>query len=631
MSVILAMGTLFSFALWAAVHGKQKLEEQLPFAVTAMIVILYLFALLNQLLIGVYALLLLALSLFVAAVFKLLRCRSEKLWHFILTPGTLCFMLVCLWLLFAYRSFSAIVWDDFSHWQLVVKNMMIFDALPSSIAQATVEYRSYPPGTSLFAYFWTRMAGVFNEGDVQRANCMLMMCFLLPLMRNQDWKHWKSALGMFAVLFLLPLAFNDEVYYCAYVDILLGCLMLHALSVWFFCPRGKQAMLSIGAALVMLPLTKDSGFGLALIVLGIIAVDLFFCGGKKKDPSSFLTLAIFAACCVASKLSWSCYLTLQKVQEKWNYDRLTLSQLWNVLMGGGEGYQQEVLYHFIEAFVDPVRLELGYLIHPSLLGMMVGFGVIAQILIAQHQDPKCRKRYYTVAHGLIVGLLIYTFTLLLLYLFTFKDYEARSLVSFERYLSSYLFAIYGFLIALGDHCLTKRWQEKGISVSLAMLLCLFLLVNPAFAIRDTLHAAQRNEKNYQERMQWFVPSNVLERLCAQTDLVYVITNDDSGISFLHTAYDFAPVKTQSYEQGWWVVTELQPDYWQQKYHAKCWTADEWSRVLLEGGYTHVYLDKIQDDFGEMYGKLFAEAGKVEEDRLFKVIQQDSGVKLVAVY
>ena len=45
----------------------------------------------------------------------------------------------------------------------------------------------------------------------------------------------------------------------------------------------------------------------------------------------------------------------------------------------------------------------------------------------------------------------------------------------------------------------------------------------------------------------------------------------------------------------------------------------------------MYLDKIQDDFGEMYGKLFAEAGKVEEDRLFKVIQQDSGVKLVAVY
>jgi len=72
--------------------------------------------------------------------------------------------------------------------------MYIFSALPSGMAEATVTYTDYPPASTLFSWFWTQLSGVFNEGDSQRALNMMMLCFLLPAMKEQEWKHLGKAL-----------------------------------------------------------------------------------------------------------------------------------------------------------------------------------------------------------------------------------------------------------------------------------------------------------------------------------------------------------------------------------------------------------------------------------------------------
>ena len=103
---------------------------------------------------------------------------------------------------------------------------------------------------------------------------IMILAFLLPAMRAQRWKRWGSALCMACALFVLPTLFNSGAYYTIYADVVLGCVFFHALYAWFFTPRDRGGVLLTGGSLFLLPLIKEAGWGLCLIALAIMAVDL---------------------------------------------------------------------------------------------------------------------------------------------------------------------------------------------------------------------------------------------------------------------------------------------------------------------------------------------------------------------
>lgn len=167
-----------------------------------------------------------------------------------------------VWALLSFRAHMLYEPDEFSHWGTVLRNMMHFDAIPAGVKEANITYTDYPPATTLFAYFWTRLSGGFNEGDPQRAMNIMILAFLLPAMRAQRWKRWGSALCMACALFVLPTLFNSGAYYTIYADVVLGCVFFHALYAWFFTPRDRGGVLLTGGSLFLLPLIKEAGWGL---------------------------------------------------------------------------------------------------------------------------------------------------------------------------------------------------------------------------------------------------------------------------------------------------------------------------------------------------------------------------------
>ena len=58
------------------------------------------------------------------------------------------------------------------------------------------------------------------------------------------------------------------------------------------------------------------------------------------------------------------------------------------------------------------------------------------------------------------------------------------------------------------------------------------------------------------------------------------------------------------------------------------TPQEWADELIEGGYTHVYLDRIDPAFAAAYAELFQSPEEIEADTLFEVAVRDGGVTLV---
>lgn len=49
---------------------------------------------------------------------------------------------------------------------------------------------------------------------------------------------------------------------------------------------------------------------------------------------------------------------------------------------------------------------------------------------------------------------------------------------------------------------------------------------------------------------------------------------------------------------------------------------------MEGGYTHVYLDQVDQAFAAAYAGLFQSLEEIAADRLFEVTVKDGGVTLV---
>ncbi|MEA4999994.1 MAG: hypothetical protein VB087_11455 [Candidatus Limiplasma sp.] len=88
-------------------------------------------------------------------------------------------VLYILWFWFTFASlinYRLIHYDNFSHWALVVKQMLLTDAIPDA-ASRLIDFKNYPLGTSSFLYFVCKVVGK-QEGVMLVGQGMLIFaCF----------------------------------------------------------------------------------------------------------------------------------------------------------------------------------------------------------------------------------------------------------------------------------------------------------------------------------------------------------------------------------------------------------------------------------------------------------------------
>ena len=618
---------LFSLAGSTALVFRKRLEEQLPLAVTGIVLVLYLFSLFDLLVVGAYAVLIFAGVSGVLLVYRLFKANRREIGSSLLTPGCAAFFLIALWLWYSYRGYMYIEWDDFSHWGLAVKNMSIFAALPSGIQEATITYTDYPPASTLFSWLWTWLSGGFNEGDTQRALNMMMFCFLLPMMREQEWNKPGRALAMLILLFVLPLAVSPKVYRTLQVDTVLGCITLYAIYSWFFCDRSKAGLLTLSMSLCMLTLIKETGLLLAGMTLLLIIADEW--PKRKAGKQPFLkVLFLLVLPCVAGYVSWKCYIQFHHVQEVWSKGFFSLDEMVDLLLGQGPGYRYQTIIHFLEFLCKAEWWHSGHWVNVS-HAMWIGLMLAAQCWIVDRcpsQQMKLRSRRVFIL--LTSELLLYICLLLSLYLFQFRVDEAENLISMERYLSSYMLPYIGITLL----AIERAWKQNGGSccqnAPVYLLLGLLMVVSPLMIAQNTVLASKQNEVSYQTRMDELLPENVHEQLDSASDRVYIVASKDNGYQYYLGAYQFTPVPVQ---QGMWttwpVATKRQV---RSEISAIEYTPQEWAEVLLQGDFTYVYLDTIDNRFIRDYQLLFESSKKIRSGKLYRIQQIDDTLKLIEV-
>ena len=159
-----------------------------------------------------------------------------------------------------------------------------------------------------------------------------------------------------------------------------------------------------------------------------------------------------------------------------------------------------------------------------------------------------------------------------------------------------------------------------------------LVANPGTLLERAVITREWDEAVYESRMSTAAPPQIAQTLDAQTDRVYLVSQNDEGHRYFLRAFEWVPQRLQARADGWWLMpgeqAVEQTGDWYARTFSTVKTPQEWADELIEGGYTHVYLDRIDPAFAAAYAELFQSPEEIEADTLFEVAVRDGGVTLV---
>lgn len=151
-------------------------------------------------------------------------------------------------------------WDDFSHWALVVKEMLKKNRFPN-FSDPFIQFQSYPLGSSVYIYYFAKMISSIESCQMLAQIYMMLTC-IMPLFyfcqRNRVATFISA--GFLTALFFL---YNTSIT-SLLVDTLLPIISICSLLYFFIYFRkehhnGFQFYIS-GAYLVQIIQIKNSGF-----------------------------------------------------------------------------------------------------------------------------------------------------------------------------------------------------------------------------------------------------------------------------------------------------------------------------------------------------------------------------------
>jgi hypothetical protein len=627
--IVMAILLVASFSLSYLIRS--SLLISLPTTIFGITAILYTFSLFNQLLIGFwFVLAVIALATLASAV--LLIKEKELLSHLksLLSPGLAIFIFLALFSFLLTRGMQLSSWDEFSHWGTIVKATYLYDAV-GPYNPVDLGFRSYPPSLSLFEYFVTKLGGPWLEGNIFWAYQLIIWSLFTPFLAQLTWRRWGQLLVVVPLAFIAPLAFFNSLS-VTLVDPLLGMLFGYALAIAYVGNVLQWRLaLHVGLAVFMLALAKDAGTFMAALVVVLYLVRLF--AAKKINPEewSWKRFAILGSIptlsLVASNQSWAA-LVSAKVEAPAFSSPIDIGAFFGAFRGEGPAYWQEILSTFGFGVSNyPINTD-GVVAIPQ-IQLIVFFAVVLATFEWLVSRRMGRKFGLASIGTVTIGAVVYTYGLLILYLFRFGEHEATRLASYERYLGTYWagIALFVALIAIwlvagsstGQAAGGAKAKTEGVAEMVVAGIVFFSLfaLSPVQKLAEFF--ASPHAYSSEVRAQ-FEP--VLEQAkqagIQPGDKVWIIAQHTTGFEYWVLRYSLMENEANS---GFWSIGSKadENDIWTAEK-----TADEWSTELK--GYDYVVMFKATESFVGEFGGLFGKPSDISSSSVFTI--EDSGPRSI---
>lgn len=430
------MGVLLIFSFLGYMQFVRKALslrwEFIPvFVFSSIACFVFLSGLAGQLFTGSLVILIAGLLLYGGMLFLRLRRgaslrMSFSIFQFSFLAGTFVFLLV----LFQNQLTH---YDNFSHWAVVLKQMLSTDAFPTPDSNL-IDFKNYPLGTSSFIYYACRFMGHSQSVMLLAQGLLIFSCFYAMFGIVSEKKRF--LLYAFLGLGLSTLSFFNLTIRITnlLVDFLLPIYALAILAVIYqYRIEIKKACIVVLPLAGLLTIIKSTGIIFAAIGL----IFLVYTWLKHKQKFEWKTaLAVVGTICGALipyfGWSWRMATVFQGIDNK--FDVATSG----IQAGKTPEQMQEILWTFLKASTDlTTRPVIGIVIFQLIA---IAASVFAIVVL------KKKWNLWKALIALDVVLLLYYAGILALYLFSMPLDEAIVLAGFERYASSIVVLFAGGLV-----------------------------------------------------------------------------------------------------------------------------------------------------------------------------------------
>lgn len=589
--------------LVTAASKHKRTEEVLAPAGIAVILVLYLFYVFDQLLIGFYVAVGLLLGCWAAGVFLHLRRPSrDKLARF-LSPGLAVFLLALVVIWMVTKRSQTRHFDELRLWAGVPRALFQTDRLqlgPDCFTYPTMQ--SYYPGIALFQYFFQKLGSAFSENGLFFAYSFLGLTLIIPCCRALPWRNGLWVFPLSLVMVLLPLTFANGLgdfnvyYYSIYIDPLLGLAFAYSLfSLWQLTIRQERLeQTAYILSLCLLILLKDSGLLLAILSMGICCFTLRT-GFRKKA----LYLLIAAGAVAATAGIWKILLARYDVHNHIGFGDAPMR-----LLGGLTSHQTETLRSFFQYHL--VKEELTYTrfpgiwselpIHRSWLFFTLFFALWSLLLWLAHRQTDSKTG------GLMIGLhisnLVYQISLLVLYLCAMG-----SVLCYPRYGGTMTLAMMALHAMVTLDLFISRPVSQRILSGFGVI-GLVIVLSFTFELRSVGYIGVSDPVDSGIHHVSQIVMQMPEH--DETVDLFVVQDQEPGKN--HHQILFRLIEENIRSKSYYMDAMPEEDYT---------NARDWLAVLLENQYDYVYLESFTPAFADMMGELF-ESGQPEACRLYAV-------------
>lgn len=364
--------------------------------------------------------------------------------------------------------------DNFTHWGLVVKQMLTVDRYPN-FKDALIAFQEYPLGSSTYVYFFSRLISTSESAQMLAQAYMMFACFL-PVFSYSKPNSVGSFLAALVSMNLILYYVIDNNVLQLLVDTLIAlagmCGILFALR---YCGSEgvKRNIIFAAFYAVFVIQIKNSGIFFALIIFAILLCNI------RKGQARARIISVSAA--LFSILLWHKHCAYVFPAAASSQHALTFSRFKDVLT--------EKSYY---ECVDICKAMVKFSVELKDIWLLVLLFVLLGIIIALF----AKSQLVLYRRVLVASALLYTayqIGLLGMYLFSMEGYEAKVLTCSYRYTGTVIVAILYLYTALSIKTISsieknKKFLAVAVTAAISVSICLFSVFTrgsanffPAFA------------------------------------------------------------------------------------------------------------------------------------------------------
>ena len=595
-------------------------SEAIPLTLAALVIdVLYVAGLAGALRAGAYTLVAGGVALGALEIAARRRAPSEPGG---LSPGVAIF--VALAALFAWRlqGGALVGWDEFSHWGLTSKTILETHALVAR--DSAVLVKDYPPGTALFHYLLTLGRG-YSETGAYVAHTILALAAITALTVGS---RVPAALATFVFgyfgVFLFARGFQ-----ALEVDHIVGLFFGCGLGS-YVVSRDSGRVARLIPVVMALPLLKHVGLMLAVFIALTVATDQWLSG--RRAPRQLAALLLLAAAPWLVSATWRAHvrtlgvsptfalpLSVERVANSFSSDRsserdrVTIAAFRAAL--GSTAVTGTRLGTRTDSLSDRYAPAEWSLTAASVRTWAWILVVVAGLAIAIQPDAGAVTRAGAGALWLAASGTCYAFGLLVLYLYSFAEYEAQHLASFGRYFGILFLGIACSLFAWTRRATGSPGLRGGLGAGLlAVLAAGTVIAAPADAVDFWWKGPQRLTPAREDVQRALQP--VLQRT-GPGDRVYLVWQGTIGFEFFTSRYEIAPRTTNLFCWSLGAVPRFEGDIW------TCPVSSAELATRLED-FDYILVADADEPFWQEYGALFDGEGS----EILYAVEKSPALRLV---